>query len=276
MNATDPSLDASDSKKSDLNTKLLWLGFPVIFLIWLAYYYFQSPLEKDTPFDRLNTLFSGLAFWGVVFAILLQKFELEAQRNELELTRGEVRGQREQLEAQVATLKKQRFENTFFSLLNLFSDLVRSIEVGQPFTSSSLKGSACFGLFYTDLQAAYTTIKAETKNEDLLLLCNDAYIRFARSRQVHVGHYFRTLYNIIKFVSNSEVENKQFYINLVRAQLSSSELNLLFYNCLSKYGNEKFKPFVEQFGFLENMNLDNLIHQGHKDLFLVSAFKNHS
>ena len=274
MSATDLSPGSSDSKKSDSNTKLLWLGFPIIFFIWLAYYCLQSPLEKDSPFDRLNTLFSGLAFWGVVFAILLQKSELALQRHELSLTRTEVRGQKEQLEAQHITLKQQRFENTFFSLLNLFNSIVDSMEV--PINTATefrtIKGREGFLHLYNDLQREYAGEQQKDPSAKLEPLCIAAYERFAAYRQATVGHYFRTLYNIVKFIDRSQVEEKQTYINILRAQLSSSELNLLFYNCLSNYGNQKFKRYVHQFGLLENMILSSLIRQGHKDLYNESAF----
>ena len=38
-------------------------------------------------FGAVNSLFSGLAFAGVIFTIYLQKTELSLQRKELELTR---------------------------------------------------------------------------------------------------------------------------------------------------------------------------------------------
>lgn len=41
-------------------------------------------------FGAVNTLFSGLAFAGVIYAIYLQSKELELQRMELELTRNEL------------------------------------------------------------------------------------------------------------------------------------------------------------------------------------------
>jgi hypothetical protein len=41
-------------------------------------------------FGAVNTLFSGLAFVGVIYAIFLQSQELELQRKELELTRNEL------------------------------------------------------------------------------------------------------------------------------------------------------------------------------------------
>ena len=65
-------------------------------------------------FGSVNALFSGLAFVGVVVAILLQRQELIAQRAELELTRTEVRGQKEQLALQAKTMQAQQFEQTFF------------------------------------------------------------------------------------------------------------------------------------------------------------------
>lgn len=68
-----------------------------------------------------------------------------------------------------------------------------------------------------------------------------------------IGHYFRNIYQILKFVDTSEVENKLFYSNLLRAQLSSDELALLFYNCLSEFGSKKFKPLLERYEFLEHL-----------------------
>jgi Putative phage abortive infection protein len=277
MSVTDPCPDSSDSKKNESKMKILWLGFPVILLIWVGYYYFQSPLDKDSPFDRLNTLFSGLAFWGLVFAILLQKSELALQRNELELTRREVRGQKEQLEAQNRTLKQQRFENTFFSLLNLFNSIVNSIEITRsrmvgeaPETLAS--GRDCFATFSREFGHNYSTQRKEHSDRGERILCVTAYEEFVGHRQALVGHYFRTLYNIVKFIATSEVENKQTYINILRAQLSSSELTLLFYNCISKYGSEKFKPLVERFGLLENMDFSSLLDPKHRELFNERAF----
>lgn len=256
----------------------IWIVLGVILIVWGTYWAWIAPLITGNSFDPLNALFSGLAFWGVIYAILLQRSELQLQRNELKLTRGEVRGQKEQLETQNATLKQQRFENTFFSLVNLFNNVVNSIEIrgaprlGDP-PSVIAKGRECFECFYGDFQREYARLKDQSPNFELLNLCVEAYDRFADQRQASVGHYFRTLYNIIKFIETSDVANKQLYVNIVRAQLSSSELNLLFYNCLSRYGNEKFKPFVEHFGLLENMRVADLINVRHKGLYDEKAFK---
>lgn len=255
----------------------IWIVLGIILLVWGMYSAWIAPRITENKFDPLNALFSGLAFWGVIYAILLQKSELELQRRELKLTRGEVRGQKEQLKAQNATLKQQRFENTFFSLLSLFNSIVNSLEISRAFQLGQpphvfAKGRECFSQFYSEFQNGYTTQQRENPGWGHLTLCVSAYDRFADSKQAHVGHYFRTLYNIVKFIAASEVDNKQIYINILRAQLSSSELNLLFYNCLSKYGNLKFKPFIEQYGLLENMTFSYLIDQRHRELYKESAF----
>ena len=277
MKDDESHLTPSEPKEQTSIGKIGWGGFIAIFVVWGAYAYWQAPLPSDGPFDRLNTLFSGLAFWGVIYAILLQKSELILQRRELELTRNEVRGQKEQLEAQNRTLKHQRFENTFFSLLNLFNSIVNSIEIKRsrmigetPNTLAS--GRECFATFSLEFGHNYSLQRKEHSDWGDRGLCVTAYEEFARLRQTLVGHYFRTLYNIVKFIATSEVENKQTYINILRAQLSSSELTLLFYNCISKYGSEKFKIFVEKFGLLENMDFSRLLDPKHRELFNESAF----
>lgn len=71
-----------------------------------------------------------------------------------------------------------------------------------------------------------------------------------------MGNYFRTIYRIIKFideyVDSYKQIDKRFYINLVRAQLSSSELALIFINGISPNG-KKFKILIEEYEFLEHL-----------------------
>lgn len=276
MNATDPSPDASDSKKSDPNTKLLRLGFPGIILIWFAYYYFQSPFEKDASFDRLNTLFSGLAFWGVVYAILLQKSELTLQRNELKLTRVEVRGQKEQLEAQNLTMKRQRFENTFFSLLDLLSNMVNSMELPPQGIGNLTKGRDCFSLFCYEFDRSYRVNANNHPTAALKQLCVEAFSAFHNSHQSQVDHYFLTLFNIIRYVDSSDAENKSDYINFLKAQLSSSELKLLLYYCLSGMGPSELESLLQKHGLFENLRKETLTNHSHLSLLKDPPISDHT
>jgi len=254
----------------------IWIVLGVIIFVWGAYWIWVTPRLTEAKFDPLNALFSGLAFWGVIYAILLQKSELALQRKELELTRNEVRGQKEQLEAQNTTLKKQNFENTFFSLIDLYISIVDALEIrspqlGIPHRDVTTKGRECFSNFFSDLKREYEGERKRVPDADDLALCISAYERFAKYRQSDIGHYFSTLYKIIQFVDGSEIEEKQIYINILKAQLSSYELSLLFYNCLSNYGMKHFKLYVEKCGLLEHLSL--LLAPGHKGLYRESAFR---
>ena len=76
-----------------------------------------------------------------------------------------------------------------------------------------------------------------------------------------------------KFVDNSSIENKRLYTNLIRAQLSSFELALLFYNSLSDMGREKFKPLIEKYSLLKTVPKKALIHAPDEfPLYELSAF----
>jgi hypothetical protein len=71
-----------------------------------------------------------------------------------------------------------------------------------------------------------------------------------------LGHYFRNLYHMVKFVENSKVMDKRVYMGLLRAQLSNYELVLLAYNGMYKYGIKKFKPLIEKHKLLKTINFE--------------------
>src|SRR5690349_18273158 len=99
-----------------------------IFGLWLACWILVSLFVNDWSergqfgdmFGAVNALFSGLAFGGIIYTILLQREELNAQRKELELTRLEFKEQNE-------TLRLQRFENVYFNLLTIHYQLVENL-----------------------------------------------------------------------------------------------------------------------------------------------------
>lgn len=88
-----------------------------VVVLWLATPFVTSSLYKPPTdagpfgdlFGSINALFSGLAFAGLIYAILLQRRELELQRLELQATREEMKLARSEAErsasAQEATAR---------------------------------------------------------------------------------------------------------------------------------------------------------------------------
>lgn len=230
----------------------------------------SSPGVFGDMFGAVNALFSGLAFAGLIYAILLQRIELKLQREELVATRGELAGQKAQMEAQNRTLRKQNFEDTFFQLLRLHNDIVNAIDLVKTGEGNRItKGRDCFSVFYKRLRGVYAQDQgARTKGgADTLFVLNEVYLRFYKGYEAELGHYFRSLYNIVKFIKNSDVTDKRLYTNLVRAQLSSYELLLIFYNCLSEMGRDKFKPLTVEFNLLKHFQTDRLLNSNHASLY---------
>lgn len=241
----------------------LWIVYP--FAIWGLYEELAHRGQFGDMYGAINALFAGLAFAGVIWAIFLQKNELELQRKELAYTRKEIKGQKEQLHAQDQTLKKQNFESSFFQLLNFHDNIVNSLHIRGEGSSAGFDGRASFGKLLGEFQIQYKP------DADI----NDNWEEFFRQYQSIVGHYFRNLYNCVKFVDQNvflqDFESKKSYTNLIRAQLSSQELGLLFYNCLSHRGS-KFKHLVEKYSLLEDMDKSRLIKKGHECLYDKRAF----
>ncbi|HKP74856.1 MAG TPA: putative phage abortive infection protein [Longimicrobiaceae bacterium] len=229
-----------------------------------------------------------VAFLGQRKAIVRQEEEIALNREELRESRVELAGQRQQLEEQSRTLKIQKFENTFFQLLSLHHQIVNNTDLvvpshRRPGLEAKLKGEFepervirgrdCFREMYARFSSIYEEVAQRNPDQVELERVQEAYERLFAQHESDLGHYFRNLYTIVKFVKRSPVDDKQTYTSIIRAQLSAYELLLLFYNCLGKYGNEKFKPLVEEFHLLKNMPPNRVIQQAHIAYFNSNAYQ---
>lgn len=74
------------------------------------------------------------------------------------------------------------------------------------------------------------------------------YEKFYKDHENLIGHYYRNLYRIVKYIleSNLSFKDKQSYIGILRAQLSADELKMLYYNIyFSKKGEKFYKILTE-------------------------------
>lgn len=242
-------------------TTLAYVGFVAAALVIGFFgFKFHGPLSDnpgswgqfgDYVGGVLNPTFSFLALLALLATLGLQIRELRISAREL-------KNSADALVNQNDTLRQQTFEATFFQLLRLHNDIVASTEI----LNQSLKGRACFAHYLGELEGTLIN-EAATANLERFM---SSYDYFYRQYQAALGHYFRLLYNIVKLVKRTDGIDKRFYTNLVRAQLSSAELKLIFYNCLSAWGSEKFKPLVEEFALLktipnDTVPADELLHQ---------------
>lgn len=213
----------------------------------------------------LNPVFGFLALIALLMTISLQATELR-------LTRKELKNSSEALHSQNETLTLQSFESSFFQMLRLHNDIVNSMDFvrgGGDKQVVTTSGRDCFPVMRKRLVSRYLAKKSISDDRER---AEEAYVQTYEQLQVELAHYFRYLYNIFKFIHNSSVNDKRFYSNLIRAQLSNHELVILFYNCISKYGKERFLPLAIEYSLFNNMPVSLLLHESHKSWLPDSAY----
>ena len=252
----------------------------IVIVIWIGFGYFSS--TKNNPgifgdmFGSVNALFSGLAFAGIIYAILLQRRELQLQREDNELTRNQMKNQEVQLAAQNETFKLQQFENSLFQLINYLSTVVSTMIIGADKTDTKV-GRACFRVMYNVLRGPYAKIRLkcriiDNEEEALISEVQQSYDHVNGSFSQLVTPYFNTLFEILNFIDVSEVSNKQFYSDILRAQLSPDELTLIFYYGCSKISPVELKTLIERYAVLKYVPKHELLDESHLGLYKDEAF----
>lgn len=185
-------------------------------------------------------------------ALAQNELALKTGNKELELSRIEYSKSVEALKEQVEQFNFQRFENTFFNMLSLQSEILIELE----FNSESLNLSKNPNNDSTRSRKVFGSILRWIDGSIDESSPFDNYDNFQVNENQVVGHYFRNLYQILKFIDESTLSNvdKVKYARILRAQLSSDEIAMLFFNCLSsKVDNGQFRSYVIKYKMLEHI-----------------------
>lgn len=230
-------------------------------------FYIEKPITTDNQIDKiekfgqfgdyvggtLNPLFAFFSFLILVFTIQLQKKQL----NESAIS------QKKQLDF----IERQNFENTFFNMIDLHNKTLSNLTAKPEIILIPVRGSDYpYGFEY----------KEELKGRDIMNLLYDHFLEFQNHYEKHsndinkktsiifehfitkfyfdIEQYFKNLYQILIFIDNSYISNKKFYSDILRAQLSTSEITILFLNSINQ--NEKLLRLFIKYEFLESAPLN--------------------
>lgn len=200
--------------------------------------------------------------------------------------------QRKQFELSETSHKIASFEDTFFNIMSLLSDVRRT-------TIESLKNhdiNSIEGYYYKFVSYFIAVKKSSIVEEYFKELASDntidsvvdaakhevglCYKEFVDKAEGNIGYFFRYIFNTIRFVKEQDgsIITKQRYINLLQSQLSDEELALLFYDAISPYGKNKngesvFFDMLEASEMLENISERVLINRSHTKFYPLTKFK---
>lgn len=267
----------------------MWaIGF-VLFVMFLAAFLIVQNIDgwdKRGQFGDLfgvvNALFAGLAFAGLIITIRQQHLDLEYQRQAIEQTQLELQNQTKEFDEQNETLKIQRFENTFFKMLEVQQSIVNDLYAADSHKETVTEDDPNYhghlskevlaqdeyrgrNLFYYVFCRCEHDV--ETRPNRKPEWVNGLYHVIERLGKSHFDdyftttmfdHYFRHLYTILKFITENEwlgAEKQYKYATFVRATLSRYELVMLYYN---GFFHPKMKKMIERYCMLNNLRRDLL------------------
>jgi hypothetical protein len=206
--------------------------------------------EFGDSFGTLNALFSGLAFSGVLLTLLFQRKDLAATR------------------LQIA---HQAFESQFYSMLNHQQEIVRNFDLHNTKNYAVIaQGRDCFRFWDRYIRSRYWQYASIPAKLDPHVF---AYNQVFKEHGADLGLYFRSLYSLFRIIEQSDHPKKEDFAILVRSLLSSYELKMLFYNCLTPQGS-KFTVYVDRFSLFDNLDDSMVYRQEHLSYFSMRSYGN--
>lgn len=207
--------------------------------------------------------------------------------------------QRKQFESTQSSEFYTRFETTYFNMLGMLEKVQASIN-NNICESEVYPNQHNLVDYYNGFMANHTVdairedsiknIEEALSQETLLsaevLKAKQFYGEYFENYVVkagcNVGYFYRYIYNIVNFVYGQtafkDEHDKEKYLNLLQAQLSDEELALLFYDAISKYGENKegrqyFRDMLDETHFLENIKPQVLLDRKHCFFYPKTTFK---
>lgn len=230
----------------------------------------------------LNPIFGFFSVMALLAALVVQSRELKVSTQEL-------RNSALALDAQNKAIAHQSFEQTFFSWLQNYRDMLGSIEHVLRGSSGTVefKGRKALQRWWSESIEVGCVISEIGKNDhryDRTFNFNDSEIEIFllaakvdpdlltttalelwegvyRRNEYQLDSFFRNLYRLMLWIDSQHetrmsLEQKWLYISIVRAQLSWIEMVYLFYNGYTERG-KNFKRLVDKYALFDNLNFDS-------------------
>ncbi|MEK3966308.1 hypothetical protein [Paenibacillus sp. FSL H7-0323] len=215
----------------------------VIIFLWGASWYFiptwygKTELEAGTfgdMFGAVNALFSGLAFAGLIYTILLQREDLKIQRKSFDNQFKELQHQVENTKRQLELTKYQSYQDTLRYLFQVKAKAIENIKYYKWDEESghvklNRSGYDFIDLFY---QAEESNIQKKFNRE-----------------KYNFPRYFQIYKQILQFIVEVDVspDQKKNLQDILNVETSDSEVCLIY--VLNKY--DQHMMFLMQSNGLE-------------------------
>ncbi|MFT6905961.1 MAG: hypothetical protein ACJAS1_002624 [Oleiphilaceae bacterium] len=216
-------------------------------------------------FGVITSLFSGLAFCGMIITILLQKEELRLQRLELAETRTEIREQKD-------IFRNQNFNDSFYKLLEFRNDNLKEISVCIPDKNERVCGVEALVFLLSKFTENYKkkVVGEYIKSDEDTKLAIEYTLFVVIQNTLHrQGRYLGTLQSIYALIDTEleKIEQKEVYWELISSQLTVYEAKYLFFSCLVAKEDDLLRKYLHEAKFFQNRSSSMGISKTQKKIY---------
>ncbi len=239
--------DLVESKTNKKEGKFKWIVYFllaafVVVILWIAiglngYFITENGSISNDQFGAVSALFSGLAFAGLIVTMIMQKKELEFQREELELTHREIIGQREQLENQYNVMKQDSYDqelSNIIELKNRYLESISFIENADARNEKKWSGTEAQKRIIRII-TNYLLRNLEMDHSRLVAWISSFYI----DQHIDLLYYTR----ITAITINKGADSSR-YTDLVGSIISNYDLIMLYYYSIFAAAEDRYKMMV--------------------------------
>lgn len=206
----------------------------------------------------LNPILTFLTFIALCITLIMQRVQLHDAKQEASRN--------------ADASRIQEFESTFFNMIQLHNQIVQELRFDIVDVATAWGASRHSS--YPQEQARKlqnpTSTGRQTFSQMFIFIhfaaqggsSRTEVYNFLQKKQNHLfGHYFRNLYQILKYLKTSSEQlngcfDVEFYSSMLRAQLSADELRALLYNCDGDLVDDgSYRKLIIKFRFLEHLPL---------------------
>lgn len=272
----------TENPKKDLKFGILISS--IVILVWGisgAIIYFTQPDwvtrgQIGDMFGTINSLFSGLAFAGLIYTIMLQRKELSLQRKELRETRTV-------FQEQSSLLKSQQQISIFFNMLENHRALVKSLnqidtnwQMGNsgPSVTRNIvtEGHELLNIKVKALTSSITKLrdflKLKSGETDFFNSMNPRLLLYFEQELIHV---FVSIHMIIRFIIN-RLENDLLYHETLFNALTKNEKFMLGVFIIFDFKKSRILLEQSKFNYAQEYSISGYFDP-EKDKIPIISFK---
>jgi hypothetical protein len=170
----------------------------------------------------------------------------------------------------------QAAENTIIKQIEFHNNILIEINIENNC------GQKAFEILYSKLKKIYSTMPGnsyQNPNDSIAEenRIKDSFTQLYNTYGSSFGNYFKNLYLLITYIDKIEIKGfeRDYYIDLVKSQLSKYEILLLAYDCIwiqDKSTGKNFIDFAKKYSLLSALESKELI-QSISEVKHVNIFK---